>query len=135
MPQSESWQRGLQHLCDQGVLAGYALMTRQGHFESAQGILRDAFCSHTTEQLSSDAQQLDHVFDSGQQAETFTLLNQKIIVFKQTACDVYGISRRKHMGLCLNNLPFGLLISVYQKPCLPQTVIPKLENICASLRR
>ena len=135
MPQSESWQRGLQHLCDQGVLAGYALMTRQGHFESAQGILRDVFCSHTTEQLSSDAQQLEHVFDSGQQAETFTLLNQKIIVFKQTACDVYGISRRKHMGLCLNNLPFGLLISVYQKPYLPQTVIPKLENICASLRR
>lgn len=134
MAQSESWQHGLQHLCDQGVLAGYALMTRQGHFESPQGILRDAFCGHTTEQLSSDAQQFYHVFYSGQQAETFTLLNQKIIVFKQTACDVYGISRRKHMGLCLNNLPFGFLISVYQKPYLPQTVIPQLENICASLR-
>lgn len=134
MAQSESWQHGLQHLCDQGVLAGYALITRQGHCESPQGILRDAFCSHT-EQLSSDAQQFYHIFDSGQQAETFTLLNQKIIVFKQTACDVYGIGRRKHMGLCLNNLPFGLLISVYQKPYLPQTVIPKLENICASLRR
>ena len=135
MAQSESWQHGLQQLCDQGVLAGYALMTRQGHFESPQGIFCDAVCSHTTERLSSDAQQFNHVFDSGQQVETFTLLNQKIIVFKQTACDVYGISRRKHMGLCLNNLPFGLLISVYQKPYLPQTVIPRLENICATLRR
>lgn len=135
MAQSECWQLELQRLCDQGVLAGYALLTRQGHFESPQGLLRDAFSSHTTEQLSSYAQQFYNVFDSGQQAETFTVLNQKVIVFKQTMCDVYGISKRKHVGLCLNNLPFGLLISVYQKPYLPQTVIPKLEYICASLRR
>ncbi|KAL0031411.1 hypothetical protein WJX79_009802 [Trebouxia sp. C0005] len=58
-------------------IPGYALLTRQGHFESPQGVLRDAFCGHTTEQLSSDAQQFYNVFDSGQQAETFTVLNQK----------------------------------------------------------
>lgn len=134
MTKLDSWQEGLQQLHEQGIIAGYALLTGQGQCECSQGLLSDTFSSLASDKPSPAAQQFCGVFDSGQQADVFTLLQQKAIVFKQTACDVYAITRRKQLGLCLNNLPFGLLISVFQKPQLPQTVVPKLEAICMSLR-
>ena len=133
MSQSQPWQQGLQHLLDQGTLAGYALLTRQGQCALAQGQLTDTFGSNSCD-IPPAAQQFTRVFDSELPVEAFTLLGQKVIVFKQTPCDMYAISRRKQLGLCLNNLPFGLLISIFHKPQLPQTVIPKLETVCRSLR-
>lgn len=134
MTKLDSWQEGLQQLHEQGIIAGYALLTGQGQCECSQGLLSDTFSSLARDKASPAAQQFCGVFDSGQQADVFTLLQQKAFVFKQTACDVYAITRRKQLGLCLNNLPFGLLISVFQKPQLPQTVVPKVEAICMSLR-
>lgn len=134
MPLAQSWQQGLQQLCDQGSLAGYALLTHQGQCEVAQGLLSTTFDSGSPGTVSPAAQQFHRVFDSEQLAGAFVLLGQKVIVYKQTPCDMYAISRRKQLGLCLNNLPFGLLISVFKKPQLPQAVIPKLESACSLLR-
>lgn len=128
------WQQGLEQLRQQGILAGYALVTRDGLCETVQGLLSDQFDSTSPHSLFTTAQELSHTFDSAQQTTAFTLLGHKVIVYKQTPCDVYAISRRKRLGVCFNNLPFGLLISVFEKPQLPQTVIPKLEAMCSVLR-
>ena len=129
-----AWQDGLQQLCTQGTLAGYALLTNNGRCELAEGLLAGCFGMPGSNDVSLTAQQFFHVFDSGKQTQAFNLLDQRAVVFKQTPCDVYAISRRKQLGLCVNNLPFGVLVSVFQKPHLPQTVIPRLEKLCSSFR-
>ena len=128
------WQQGLEELRQQGVLAGYALVTRDGLCETAQGLLSEQLGCTTPDGLMIAAKELSNTFDSAKQATALMLLGQKVIVYKQTPCDVYAISRRKRFGVCYNNLPFGLLISVFEKPQLPQTVIPKLEAICSVFR-
>ena len=130
----DPWQQSLQELCRQGTLAGYALLTRDGSCESAEGLLASYFGSDCSSHASIASLQLRQAFDVLTPPQAFSLLGHKAIVFKQTPCDIYAIARRKQLGLCLNNLPFGVLISVFQKPQLPQTVIPQLEAICASLR-
>ena len=134
MATAQPWQQGLEQLRQQGTLAGYALVTRDGLCETAQGLLSDNPGGTTVDALLNTAEDLKHTFDSAQQAAALTLLGHKFIVFKQTPCDVYAISRRKKIGACFNNLPFGLLISVFEKPQLPQTVIPKLEAVCTLFR-
>ena len=134
MSNCDPWQQGLQKLYQQDILAGYALLTRDGTCESAEGLLASYFGSDCSTEASTASLQLRQACDTSQPTQVFTLLGYKAIVFKQTPCDVYAIARRKQLGVCLNNLPFGMLVSVFQKPQLPQTVIPQLEAICASLR-
>lgn len=128
------WQQGLEQLCQQDILAGYALVTRDGLCETVQGLLRDQLDCTNPDGLLNTAQELSHTFDAAKQTTALTLMGHKVIVYKQTPCDMYAISRHKRFGVCFNNLPFGLLISVFEKPQLPQTVIPKLEAICSVLR-
>ena len=138
MSGGHAWQDGLQQLHgDQDLVAGtagYALLTRNGRCELAEGLLAGCFGIPGSNDVSLAAQQFRHVFDSGKQAQAFNLLEQKAIVFQQTPCDIYAISRRKQLGLCVNNLPFGVLVCVYCKPYLPQTVIPRLEKLCSLFR-
>lgn len=128
------WQQELEQLRQQGVLAGYALVTRDGFCDTVQGLLSRQLGCTTPDGLLNTAQELSHTFESAKQATALTFLGHRVIVYKQTPCDVYAISRRKRFGVCFNNLPFGLLISVFEKPQLPQTVVPKLEAICSVLR-
>ena len=128
------WQQGLEQLRQQGILAGYALVTKDGLCETVQGLLSKQLGCTTLDGLLITAKDLSHTFDSAKQATAFMVLGHKVIVYKQTPCDVYAISRHKRFGVCFNNLPFGLLISVFEKPQLPQTVIPKLEAICSVFR-
>lgn len=128
------WQQGLQQLLQQGTLAGYALVTKDGLCETVEGLLSDQFGCTNTDAFLDTATEVRDTFDAAKQASVLTLLGHKHVVFKQTPCDVYAISKHKQMGVCFNNLPFGLLISVFAKPQLPQTVIPKLEAVCSVLR-
>lgn len=128
------WQQGLEQLLQQGTLAGYALVTKDGLCETVQGLLSHKFGCTTPDALLDTATEMRDTFDTARQASALTLLGHKLVVYKQTPCDVYAISRHKQIGVCFNNLPFGLLISVFAKPQLPQTVVPKLEAICSMLR-
>ena len=123
----DSWQQDLQHLLQQGVLAGYALMIHQQRCETSHRLL-------STAQESLAQQGFAYMFESEQQVEAVSILGHKAIVFKQGPCNIYAISRRRQLGVCINNLPFGVLVSVFQKPQLPQTVIPMLEKICSNFR-
>ena len=133
MADSSPWQQGLEQLRQQGVLSGYALITRRGFCETAQGILSKS--EHTSDnEVVKMGQHFCNILDSEKQADALTLLGQKLIVYKQTDCDIYAIGRRRSVGLCLNNLPFGVLVSVFEKPIIPQIAIPKLEALCTKLR-
>ena len=124
---ANSWHQDLQQLLLQGVLAGYALVTQQQQCESAHGLLSSA------KDTLAD-QHFGNIFESEQPAGAVHILGHKAIVYRQTPCDVYAISRQKLLGVCISNLPFGVLITVFQKPQLPQTVVPLLEKFCAKLR-
>lgn len=131
MADTSHWQQGLEQLWQQGILSGYALVTRRGCCETAQGTLSK---SESTSELVNIGQHFCNMLDSEKQVPALSILGQKLIVYKQTNCDIYAISRRKSLGLCLNNLPFGVLISVFEKPVIPQTAILKLEALCSKLR-
>ena len=134
METAQPWHQQFEQLRQQGILAGYALVTKDGLCDIAQGLLNHNYGRTSTEALLNTAADVSLMFDSAQQASALTLLGHKLIVYKQTPCDVYAISRRKKIGVCFNNLPFGLLISVFERPQLPQTVIPMLEVTCSVLR-
>lgn len=134
MNAAQPWQQGLENLRHQGILAGYALVTKDGLCDTAQGLLNHSLGRISLEALLNSAGDVSLILDSAQQASALTLLGHKLIVYKQTLCDVYAISRRKTIGVCFNNLPFGLLISVFERPQLPQTVVPMLEVTCSCLR-
>lgn len=124
---AEGWQGDLQQLLQNSTLTGYALVTQQQHCETAHGLLSSIGASLTKQNFAQ-------LFETEHPAGAVEVLGQKAIVYKQTPCDLYAISRRKQLGVCINNLPFGVLISVFRKPQLPQTVIPLLEKACAKLR-
>lgn len=123
----DSWQQDLQQLLQQGLLAGYALVTRQQQCKTSHGLL-----SKAEDDLAK--QDFSYMFESEQPIGAVKILGHKAIVYRQTPCNIYAISRRKQLGVCINNLPFGVLVSVFQKPQLPQTVIPVLERICSKFR-
>lgn len=134
MAAAQPWQQGFEQLQHLGILAGYALVTRDGFCETAQGVLNHKLGRTSLKALLSTAADVSLIFYSAKQASALSLLEHKLIVYKQTPCDVYAISRRRKIGACFYNLPFGLLISVFERPHLPQTVIPLLEVICSTLR-
>ena len=47
---------------------------------------------------------------------------------------MYAISRRRMSGLLVNNLPFGVLLTVFKRPVLMQQVVPVIEKLCDRLR-
>ena len=134
MVTSKPWETGLEQLRTQGTISGYALVTRGGVCDSAQGSLSNSYRNTNASEVLELAERFCTLIDSDQQAEALTVLGQKCIVYKQTPCDIYAISRRRRLGVCLHGLPFGTLVSVFEKPHIPQTVIPKLEAICSAFR-
>lgn len=131
---AESWQRGFQQLLQDGVLSGYALVQHHTQCEIAHGILAERATASSFIRNGATEQDYSRLFSADQEILCLDILGCKAIVFKQTARDLYAITRRKHMGVCVNNLPFGVVVSIFQKPQLPQLVIPSVELVCAKLR-
>lgn len=46
-----------------------------------------------------------------------------------------AVSRGKQLGLTAHYLPAGILVTVFSRPQLPQTVAPRIELICDQLRQ
>lgn len=56
-------------------------------------------------------------------------------MIQRSDSSVYAVSRGKQLGCAAHFLPSGILVAVFSKPNLPQTVAPRLEAICDRLRQ
>eukprot|EP01118_Nematostelium_gracile_P011324 TRINITY_DN399_c0_g1_i1.p1 TRINITY_DN399_c0_g1~~TRINITY_DN399_c0_g1_i1.p1 ORF type:complete len:117 (-),score=38.77 TRINITY_DN399_c0_g1_i1:89-439(-) len=66
---------------------------------------------------------------------TLSLCGVKYHIFFRNHSSAYGISKRKKNGIILNNLSFGTIVSIYQRPMIAQQVIPIIENMADRLKR
>ena len=147
MVEQYKWDASIQQLLQDGMLTGYALVSRHGSVQAAEGLLSSAMEAsvHTVsgvsrnstgpEQSASQMQQFARAFSGASaQASAFCLAGQRAVIFKQGDCDILAISRRRRLGLCVHALPFGILVCTYGRTKLPQEVVPKLLQICDTLR-
>ena len=147
MAEPHRWDARIQQLLQNGTLTGYALVSRHGSVQAAEGLLSSAIeaipyrgngmlrNSDSPEHPASQMQQFAKAFPgTGAQPSAFHLAGQCAVVFKQGDCDILAISRRRRLGLCVHALPFGILVCTYGRTKLPQEVVPKLLQICDTLR-
>ena len=147
MAEQIKWDARIQQLLQDGTLTGYALVSRHGSVQAAEGLLSsateansytaDGMFKHASrpEQLATQMQQFAKAFPgTGAQPVAFHVGGQRAVVFKRGDCDILAISRRRRLGLCVHALPFGILVCTYGRTKLPQEVVPKLLQICDTLR-
>ena len=147
MAEQVKWDARIQQLLQDGTLTGYALVSRHGSVHAAEGLLssaRDATPYTANGVFKSDdshehpalqMQQFTKAFlGTGAPPSAFHLAGQRAVVFQQSDCDILAISRRRSLGLCVHALPSGILVCTYSRRKLPQEVVPKLLQICDTLR-
>ena len=147
MAEQYKWDASIQQLLQDGMLTGYALVSRHGSVQAAEGVLSSATEASTyaasgvsriensPEHPASQMQQFARAFSGvNAQPSAFCLAGQRAVIFKQGDCDILAISRRRRLGLCVHALPFGILVCTYGRTKLPQEVVPKLLQICDTLR-
>ena len=66
---------------------------------------------------------------------SFELFGEQLVTFQKTEAAAYALSPGRRVGVCVNNLSFGVLVSTFARPKLPQEVVPLLEAACDQLRR
>lgn len=135
------WDTDMQQLLQDGIISGYALISKQGSTQAAGGLLSNA--SEAGEHVSTSSpacahtqlQQFVKAFpDSGAPPSAFQVAGRRAVVFRRTECDIHAISCRRKLGLCVHALPFGILVVTYSRRTLPQEVVPKVLHICDTLR-
>jgi hypothetical protein len=136
-----SWDAEIQQLLQCGTINGYALLSKQGSTEAAEGLLSSGGSEGCTENgLAADGQHIQlqqfakALSDSSTAPLAFQIAGQRAIVIRYTECDVLAISRRRRLGLCIHALPFGILVASYSRAKLPQEVVPRILQICDKLR-
>lgn len=130
-----SWDNELNELIDRGILTGAAQITLQGICIKAYGVLKDCFIREPLDKGTPDPRsQFLHLFDFAVEAPTFEILGCKFFSFQHSERSVYAISKGRRKGLCINSLPYGVLITTFDRANFPQTVIPLVEKYCDSLR-
>eukprot|EP00873_Tetraselmis_striata_P018585 jgi/Tetstr1/438849/TSEL_027358.t1 len=131
------WDAPLQDLLRSGLLTGYALITSQGSLELATGVLEAEFGGASSALLNEKAQQFVGLFPppSDQPPPPFELCGHKAVVLRQEERAIQALSRRREVGVCVNNLPVGVLVCTYGPPHWAQQVVPAVERCCDALRR
>eukprot|EP00026_Physarum_polycephalum_P020641 Phypoly_transcript_23361.p1 GENE.Phypoly_transcript_23361~~Phypoly_transcript_23361.p1 ORF type:complete len:139 (+),score=23.56 Phypoly_transcript_23361:79-495(+) len=136
-----SWDTLIQEkLLNPGIVESVALLNTQGECISSFGNIAKAHFDSAP--LSSNLLFLDLFVPRLSEEEITPWWEQKGIeigqiqfrIFEKTMKSVYGISHRKREGIIINNLPFGVLVSIYTRPHTAQTVVPKVEKFCDLLR-
>lgn len=126
----EDWDSGLQQLMQAGFITAYALVSKSAHCEVSEGLLK----KELQDQLV--LQQFAGLFHAREDAPlAFNIAGNHAVVFKKTESDLYAISKHRMLGVCVNALPFGVLITTYARPMLPQVVVPKVQRIADRLRK
>ena len=142
MEDGRSWAAGIQQLLQDGIISGYALISKHGSTQAAEGLLSKADARVSQSDNSAPGkddhmqlQQFAKAFPNSSAAPmVFWLAGQRAVVFRRTDCDILAISHKRKLGLCIHALPFGILVCTYSRARLPQEVIPKVLQICDMLR-
>jgi len=127
------WDDSLQALLQGGLLTGFACITSRGKVETAEGCLEQQIqqsgpISRCQPSGLLEPAQLLKLFDG------VTEVPAVFEVFHATTSEIYAISRRRALGLCIHKLPFGVLVTIFGRDQLPQAIIPHVERICSQLR-
>ncbi len=113
------------------MLSGAALLAPHGACLFSAGELAGTFDGGD----AALAEQFVRPFlDADATVLALTLRGVKHIVFRRDARSVYALSRRRAAGLCVNALPCGTLVTTYERPHSPRSVVEAVEACCAALR-
>ena len=133
------WDANIQQLLQDGIITGYALLSKAGSAQAAAGVLSTAERrSGNATSAQSPSVQMHHFAEAFSHSSApplaFRLGGQTAVVFRRTDCDILAISHRRRLGLCIHALPFGILVCTYSRARLPQEVVPKVLKVCDVLR-
>ena len=59
----------------------------------------------------------------------------RAVVVQRSEGSLYAVSRGKQLGMTAHRLPSGILVTVFDRPHLPQAVVPLVEAACDKLRQ
>ena len=133
------WDARMRQLLQDGVISGYALLSKSGSTQVAAGVLsrahKQAGDVGSAESPSMQMHQFADAFSHSRPPPlAFRVAGQNAVVFRRTDCDILAISFRRQLGLCVHALPFGILVCTYSRGMLPQEVVPKVLRVCDVLR-
>eukprot|EP00899_Mesostigma_viride_P015227 jgi/Mesvir1/23705/Mv18654-RA.1 len=66
--------------------------------------------------------------------QSFWLLGQQLHVVRRGGYSLCALSRGRALGLCVSQLPFGVLVATFDRGVLPQAATLEVERICDSFR-
>ncbi len=113
------------------MLSGAALLAPHGACLFSAGTLADAFAS---DDGGAAAEPFVRPFLEDAAVLSLPLLGVAHTVWHRDARSVYALARRRASGVCVNALPCGTLVTMYERPQCPRTVVPAVEACCAALR-
>jgi hypothetical protein len=125
-----SWDSGFRELMSRKIISGYGLITA-GSCQIAAGNIAELLGGP-----DQPAEQFSQLFQASEAYPTrVTLPGNTLYIIRKTEADAYAIGRRNRLSLCINNLPFGIVISAFKQPNLPAVVIPLVEKQAQELRK
>ena len=138
MEEGPFWDARVQQLLQDGIISGYALLSKSGSTQAAAGVLSKAYRSAGAGTPADSPLQMHQFVDAFSHSRApplaFRLAGQNAVVFRRTDCDILAISHRRQLGLCIHALPFGILVCTYSRQKLPQEVVPRVLRVCDVLR-
>jgi hypothetical protein len=125
---ADAWDAGFRNLLEQKMITGYGLIVA-GSCEVAEGEVAKLFASP-----GSHACQLAAIFQGPEYPASIEVCGDKLMVVKKGPADAFALGRRRELGLCINNSPFGIIVTTFRSNCHPHLVIPQVELCCKAVR-
>jgi hypothetical protein len=109
-----------------------ALLAPHGACLFSAGSLEGEFCSRDD---AAAAEQFVRPFlTADAEVASLELRGVKHVVFHRDARSVYALAHGRAVGVCVNALPCGTLVTEYERPQNPRSVVAAVEACCAALR-
>jgi len=100
-------------------IQGSALLSNhRGQCIHSTGILLDEINEINSKQFLGLFEITSDVFTSSLHLNGFKLLNHHFTVYFKNNCSIYAITKRRRFGLIINNLPFGILLTMLENNTL-----------------
>eukprot|EP00884_Botryococcus_braunii_P023348 jgi/Botrbrau1/9698/Bobra.0201s0028.1 len=127
-PGADAWDTGFRTLLEQGVITGYGLIVA-GACQVAEGEVTHLFANPDTHTC-----QLSEIFRGPEYPTSIDVCGDKLMVVKKGPADAFALGRKRALGVCLNNSPFGIIVSTFRSSGHPHLVIPQVEMCCRAVR-
>jgi hypothetical protein len=117
-----------------GVLSGAALLAPHGACLFSAGSLDGEFGGRDAAAAAAAEQFVRPFLTADAEVVSVELRGVKHVVFHRDARSVYALSHGRAAGVCVNALPCGTLVTEYERPQNPRSVVAAVEACCAALR-